>query len=72
MSVRTATGQFGYLLGAGMGGVLLDGWGFTGVGIGFGLLFAAAGLIHLPRALSGETLDSARRLLRRRGPVTES
>lgn len=70
MSVRTGTVQFGYLLGAGLGGLLLERWGFTGIGLGLGLLFAVAGLIHLPRVLSGETLESGRRLLRRHAPAS--
>lgn len=65
MSVRTGTVQFGYLLGAAVGALLLDTWGFAGIGWGLGLLFAASGAIQLPRALSGERLDPARRFLRR-------
>lgn len=69
MSVRTATVQFGYLLGAAIGALLLETWGFAGIGWGLGMLFAAAGAIHLPRALSGERLESARRFLRRHQPA---
>jgi predicted MFS family arabinose efflux permease len=72
MSVRTATVQFGYLLGAALGGVLLANWGFAGVGWGFGLLFALSAVLHVPRVRSGERLESAVRFLRRRQPVTES
>jgi predicted MFS family arabinose efflux permease len=66
MSVRTAAAQFGYLLGAAIGGLLLDRWGFAGMAWGFGVLFAAAGVIHLPDAVSDRhPLRGARRLLRR-------
>lgn len=66
MSVRTAAGQFGYLLGAAVGGLLLERWGFAGMGWGFGFLFAIAGIIHLPATLSGRhPLREARRHLRR-------
>jgi DHA1 family inner membrane transport protein len=67
MSVRTGAGQFGYLLGAGIGGALLGIWGYPGMAWGFGVLFVIAGLIHLPRAVSGrDHLGQARRYLRRR------
>ncbi len=65
MSVRTGTVQFGYLLGAAVGALLLDTWGFAGIGWGLGLLFAASGAIQLPRALSGERLEPGTRFLRR-------
>jgi predicted MFS family arabinose efflux permease len=70
MSVRTTTVQFGYLLGAALGGVLLANWGFAGVG--FGLLFAVSAALHVLRVRSGDRLESAVRFLRRRQPVTES
>lgn len=72
MSVRTATVQFGYLLGAGLGGVFLANWGFTGIGWGFALLFAMSAAIHVPRVRAGERLEPALRFLRRRQPATES
>jgi len=73
MSVRTSAAQFGYLLGAGVGGLLLETWGFPGIGWGFGLLFAIAALTQLPRALSHrEAPESARRFLRRHQPAAES
>lgn len=67
MSVRTSTVQFGYLLGAAIGGLLLEQWGFTGIGWGFGLLFAASAAIHLPRAISRNSYSArpAKHLLRR-------
>lgn len=68
MSVRAGAGQFGYLLGAGIGGALLGVWGYPGMAWGFGCLFAFAGLIHVPRAVSGrDHLGRAGRYLRR-GP----
>jgi DHA1 family inner membrane transport protein len=70
MSVRTAAGQFGYLLGAAIGGALLDLQGYPGMAWGFGVLFVVAGVIHLPLALSGsDPLKRARRYLRRNGAV---
>ena len=66
MSVRAAADQFGYLAGAVMGGVLLDLWGFPGVGIGLGLLMLASTLVlvsdTLPRA---NQLPDPRRFIRR-------
>lgn len=66
MSVRTGAGQFGYLLGAALGGLLLGAWGYPGLAWGFGILFAAAGIIHIPRSVSGrDALAMARHHLRR-------
>jgi predicted MFS family arabinose efflux permease len=66
MSIRTGTGQFGYLFGAAIGGTLLGIWGYPGMAWGFGVLFAVAGLIHLPNAVSErDPLARARRYLRR-------
>jgi predicted MFS family arabinose efflux permease len=48
MSLRTAAAQSGYLLGAAVGGALLSTWGFPGVGWAMAVLFALAGLVHLP------------------------
>ncbi|HEX6222559.1 MAG TPA: MFS transporter [Acidimicrobiia bacterium] len=73
MSVRTAAAQFGYLLGAGLGGVLLETWGFAGAGWGFGILFIAGAAVHLPRLLSGRgSLGTAGRFLRRSRPTASS
>ena len=67
MSVRAAADQFGYLAGAVVGGVLLDLWGYPGVGIGLGVLMVAAALVlvadTLPRA---DRLPDPRRFIRRR------
>ncbi len=66
MSLRTSATQLGYLLGASLGGILLDQWGFVGIGLGFGLLFATAGLIQVPATRSqAPSLASAHRFLRR-------
>ncbi len=66
MSVRAAADQFGYLAGAVVGGVLLDLWGFPGVGIGLGLLMLASTVVlvadTLPRA---NQLPDPRRFIRR-------
>src|SRR5215218_606663 len=48
MSMRAAANQFGYLLGAGAGGLALAVGGFAGLGIALGCLFAAAVLVHAP------------------------
>lgn len=70
MSVRAAADQFGYLAGAVVGGVLLDLWGYPGVGIGLGVLMVVAALVlvadTLPRA---DRLPDPRRFIRRR-PLT--
>lgn len=67
MSVRAAADQFGYLAGAVVGGVLLDLWGYPGVGIGLGFLMVVAALVvladTLPRA---DHLPDPRRFIRRR------
>lgn len=66
MSVRTSAAQFGYLLGAAIGGILLDSWGFAGIAWGFGALFTVAGIIHLPGAISDRhPMKGSRHLLRR-------
>ena len=48
MSMRAAANQFGYLLGAAVGGAALAVAGFTGLGIALAGLFAAAVLVHAP------------------------
>jgi predicted MFS family arabinose efflux permease len=48
MSMRAAANQFGYLLGAAVGGLALAIAGFAGLGIALGCLFAAAVLVHAP------------------------
>lgn len=66
MSLRTAAAQCGYLLGAAVGGTLLSTWGFPGVGWGMGVLFAIAGLVHLPIGRLGSmTMPALGRHLRR-------
>lgn len=65
MGIRTTLVQLGYLVGSGLGAVLLNRWGFSGIGWGLGALFVAAGVVHLPKALAGERLVPAADLLRR-------
>lgn len=50
MSVRAAADQFGYLAGAGLGGLLLTAWGLPGVAYGFALLLVSSALVMLPQA----------------------
>lgn len=47
MSVRTATLQLGYLVGAALGGLVLPVWGYTGVGLTYAVLFLVAGGVHV-------------------------
>ncbi|MGB7861481.1 MAG: hypothetical protein WBM90_13375 [Acidimicrobiia bacterium] len=66
MSVRTATVQFGYLLGTVIGGLVLPVWGFAGVWFVFAGLFALAGIVHIRTPSSkGAPLRSASAVLRR-------
>jgi MFS transporter, DHA1 family, inner membrane transport protein len=51
MSMRAAANQFGYLLGAGAGGLALALAGYTGLGATLAGMFAAAVLIHAPARL---------------------
>lgn len=48
MSVRSAALQFGYLIGAAVGGVALWAGGYPGYGFALGALFAVSALVHLP------------------------
>lgn len=63
MSVRTSVLQFGYLLGAAIGGLVLPVWGFAGMGWSFAALFAVSGAIHLRK--TPETTGEASVHLRR-------
>ena len=63
MRIRAAATQFGYLLGAVLGGVALAAWGYTGMGATFGVLFVLAAVPH------GVAIVGARRLT---APVTEA
>lgn len=66
MSVRTGAGQFGYLLGSAIGGVLLGIGGYDAMGWGLGIIFASSGLFHVSSFFSGKVpLVNARRHLRR-------
>jgi predicted MFS family arabinose efflux permease len=54
MSMRAAANQFGYLLGAALGGLALAAGGFEMMGMTFSSLFALGALVHLvPRMTSG-------------------
>jgi predicted MFS family arabinose efflux permease len=54
MSMRAAANQFGYLLGAALGGLALAAGGFEMMGVTFSSLFALGALVHLvPRMTSG-------------------
>ena len=46
MRIRAAATQFGYLVGAALGGLALAAWGYAGMGATFGALFALAALPH--------------------------
>lgn len=72
MSVRTGASQFGYLLGAAAGGLLLSIGGYGAMGWGLGAIFALSGVVHIPRLISGGfTLEGAGRYLRR-SPVVKA
>lgn len=51
MSFRTAAVQFGYLLGATLGGAALAGAGYTGLGLALGGLYVVAAVPHVIDAL---------------------
>jgi DHA1 family inner membrane transport protein len=54
MSMRAAANQFGYLLGAALGGLALAAGGFGMMGMTFSSLFALGALVHLvPRMTNG-------------------
>ena len=54
MSMRAAANQFGYLLGAALGGLALAAGGFEMMGMAFSSLFALGALVHLvPRMTRG-------------------
>jgi MFS transporter, DHA1 family, inner membrane transport protein len=46
MRIRAAATQFGYLLGAVLGGAALAAWGYAGMGATFGLLFVLGAIPH--------------------------
>lgn len=53
MRIRTAATQFGYLLGAALGGIALSAGGYPAVGVTFAALFALSALPHLTAVLGG-------------------
>jgi predicted MFS family arabinose efflux permease len=61
MGVRTATNQFGYLLGGALGGLALAVGGYEAFGVVLGTLFAAAAVPHVVLAASGRLRDPSRR-----------
>jgi len=58
MSIRAAASQFGYLFGAGLGGVAIATAGYTGLAFALSLLFVGAALPHAFKAPASVT-DSA-------------
>ena len=55
MSLRAAANQFGYLLGAGAGGLALAVGGFAALGAMLSAMFVTAALIHLPARVRART-----------------
>jgi predicted MFS family arabinose efflux permease len=55
--VRAAAQQLGYLVGAGLGGAVLDAAGPAGLGVALSLLFGSAGAVSLLRARNGRSGD---------------
>jgi MFS transporter, DHA1 family, inner membrane transport protein len=51
MSLRAAALQFGYLIGAALGGVALGAWGYAGLGAVLAALYVAAAVPHVVSAL---------------------
>jgi DHA1 family inner membrane transport protein len=54
MSLRAAANQFGYLLGAALGGIALAAGGFAAVGTGFSALFILGAALHVAPRLAPE------------------
>jgi predicted MFS family arabinose efflux permease len=61
MAMRAAANQFGYLLGAALGGIALAVAGFAGLGIALASMFLGAVMVHLPNVVSAHAA-SVRRL----------
>ena len=59
MSLRAAANQFGYLVGAAVGGAALAVGGFGALGVVLAALFAAAVVIHLPEVVRADVLVPA-------------
>jgi predicted MFS family arabinose efflux permease len=63
MSLRAAANQFGYLLGAAVGGLALEVGGFTLLGVALAAMFGGAALVHLgATATTAEYVARAERL----------
>jgi MFS transporter, DHA1 family, inner membrane transport protein len=58
MSIRAAANQFGYLLGAALGGVALAAGGFTALGGAFSGLFLLGAALHLAPRTGGEPMTA--------------
>ena len=56
MRIRAAAAQFGYLLGAVLGGLALARWGYAGMGATFGVLFLLAAIPHAAAWAAGRRL----------------
>ncbi len=70
MSVRASADQFGYLTGTVVGGILLEAWGFPGMGFGFAVLLGISALVLLrPASTMRHHLPDPRQFLRRRTVV---
>jgi MFS transporter, DHA1 family, inner membrane transport protein len=54
MSIRAAANQFGYLLGAALGGLALAAGGFAALGATFGALFVVGAAVHVVRGVGTE------------------
>jgi MFS transporter, DHA1 family, inner membrane transport protein len=59
MSMRAAANQFGYLLGAALGGLALAAGGFAAVGAALCALFAVGAMVHVAPALAPEPRATA-------------
>ena len=57
MAVRTAATQFGYLLGASVGGLALATFGYAGLAVALALLFGGASIAHGTRAPEPRRLE---------------
>jgi predicted MFS family arabinose efflux permease len=59
MRIRAAATQFGYLVGAVLGGLALAAWGYGGMGATFGALFVLATIPHWIALVMQRRLESA-------------
>jgi predicted MFS family arabinose efflux permease len=61
MSMRAAANQFGYLLGAAVGGLALAAGGFAALGVALSAMFVLGALVHAPFRAVPRTLAPAAR-----------